>query len=264
LRAAASIGAGSAGFDLVYDPAGRIGQATLTATASRVSFQDLSALLGIDLGLKDAVGDIDLRLRGGGRSTRDALNVASGTIEISAAKGVWPQDGVAGWPAETQRLLGGGDSGVPFNCIAGRFEVSGGVANLRRLVVDTPRATLVGGGFVHLRSESWEFILAPEARDAQGAALASPLRLKGGTGHQTSGALEPGLAKLLIGGGAVPSLVGTLTQISRQTTTNACATMAPRVEGLRPGLRAQLPAPSADLRNPRRTPAQAQTPKRTP
>ena len=170
LRAAASIGAGSAGFDLVYDPAGRIGQATLTATASRVSFEDLSALLGIDLGLKDAVGDIDLRLRGGGRSTRDALNVASGVIEISAAKGVWPHDGVAGWPVETQRLLGAGDSGVPFNCIAGRFEVSGGVANLRRLVVDTPRATMVGGGFVHLRSESWEFILAPEARDAQGAA----------------------------------------------------------------------------------------------
>jgi uncharacterized protein involved in outer membrane biogenesis len=265
LRAAASIGAGSAGFDLVYDPAGRIGQATLTATASRVSFQDLSALLGVDLGLKDAVGDIDLRLRGGGRGTRDALNVASGTIEVSAAKGVWPQDGVAGWPAETQRLLGGSDSGVPFNCLAGRFEVSGGVANLRRLVVDTPRATMVGGGFVHLRSESWEFILAPEARDAQGATLASPLRLKGGTGQQTSGALEPGLAKLLIGGGAVPSLAGTLTQISRQTTANACATMAPRVEGLRPGLRAQLPVPSADLRNPRRAPAQAQNPpRRTP
>jgi uncharacterized protein involved in outer membrane biogenesis len=264
LRAAASIGAGSAGFDLVYDPAGRIGQATLTATASRVSFQDLSALLGVDLGLKDAVGDIDLRLRGGGRSTRDALNVASGTIEVSAAKGVWPQDGVAGWPAETQRLLGGGEGGVPFNCIAGRFEVSGGVANLRRLVVDTPRATLVGGGFVHLRSESWEFILAPEARDAQGAALASPLRLKGGTGQQTAGALEPGLAKLLVGGGTVPSLAGTLTSISRQSTANACATMAPRVEGIRPGLRAQLPVPSADLRNPRRAPAQAQTPKRTP
>jgi uncharacterized protein involved in outer membrane biogenesis len=265
LRAAASVGAGSTGFDLVYDPAGRIGQATLTATASRVSFEDLSALLGVDLGLKGAVGDIDLRLRGGGRGTRDALNVASGAIEFSAAKGVWPHDGVAGWPAETQRLLGDSEGGVPFNCLAGRFEVSGGVANLRRLVVDAPRATMVGGGFVHLRSESWELILAPEARDAQGVALASPLRLKGGTGQQTSGAHEPALAKLLIGGGPVPSLVGTLTQISRQTTANACATMAPRVDGMRPGLRGQLPVPSADLRSPtRRQPTQAQTPKHTP
>jgi uncharacterized protein involved in outer membrane biogenesis len=258
LRAAAAIGAGSAGFDLVYDPAGRIGSATLTATASRVSLQDLSALLGIDLGLKDAVGDIDLRLRGGGRSSRDALNVASGTIEFSAAKGVWPQDGVAGWPAETQRLLGSGDGGVPFTCIAGRFDVSRGVASLLRLVVDTPRATMVGGGYLSLRSEGWEFILAPEARDQQGVPLAVPLRLKGGTGQQTTGALDPGLAKLLVGGGAVPSLVGSINQVSRQTQANACATMAPRVDAMRPGLRAQLPVPP-DPRA-RRGGAQAQNP----
>ena len=61
----------------------------------------------------------------------------------------------------------------------------------------------------------------------------------------------------------VPSLVGSLTQISRQTTANACATMAPRVEAMRPGLRAQMPVPSADLRGgPRRPPAQAQNPPR--
>jgi hypothetical protein len=167
---------------------------------------------------------------------------------------------MAGWPSETQRLLGGSEGGVPFNCIAGRFEVSRGVANLLRLVVDTPRTTMVGGGFVHLRSESWEFIVAPEARDTQGVALATPLRLKGGTGQQTSGALDPGLAKLLVGGGAVPSLVGSLTQISRQTQANACATMAPRVDGMRPGLRGQMPVPAADLRS--RRPAPAQTPRR--
>jgi uncharacterized protein involved in outer membrane biogenesis len=254
-RAAATIGGGSAGFDLVYDPTGRIGQATLTASANRVSMEDLSALLGLDLGLRDAVGDIDLRLRGGGRTTRDALNSSSGVIDIAIAKGVWPRDSLEGWPAETQRLLGGGEGGAPFNCVAGRFDVSGGVANLRRLVIDTPRATFVGGGFVHLRSESWEMILAPEARDAAGAALASPLRLKGGSGRPVTGALEPGLGKLLIGAGVVPSLTGTFAQIARQANINACAVMAPRVEGLRPGLRAQLPVPSADLRGSGRRPA---------
>lgn len=253
-RAAATIGGGSAGFDLVYDPTGRIGQATLTASASRVSMEDLSALLGLDLGLKDAVGDIDLRLRGGGRTTRDALNSSSGVIEVALAKGQWPRDGLVGWPAETLRLLGA-EAGAPFNCLAGRFDVSGGVANLRRLVVDTPRATYVGGGFVHLRSETWEMILAPEARDTAGTALASPLRLKGGTSRPTQGALEPGLSRLLIGAGTVPSLVGTLAQIAKQPNINACALMAPRVEGLRPGLRAQLPVPSADLRGSGRRPA---------
>ena len=87
-RAAATVGGGSAGFDLVYDATGRIGQATLTATASRVSLADLTTLLGFDVGLRDAVGDIDLRLRGGGRNTRDALNSASGSVEV-AATGPW-------------------------------------------------------------------------------------------------------------------------------------------------------------------------------
>lgn len=242
-RGAASIGDGSTGFDLVYDPAGRLGMTTLTGTASRVSFEDLSALLGLDLGLKGMVGDIDLRLRGAGRAAHDALNVASGTIDISAGKGTWPRDGLAGWPVETQRLLGVNNEGVPVNCLTGSVEVKSGIANLRRLVVDTPRAVMIGGGYVSFRNEGWEFILAPEARDAHNASLASPLRIKGGTAHETTGVLEPGLAKLLIGAGTVPSLTGTFAQLARQPNANACALLAQRVDGMRPGLRAQLPTP---------------------
>jgi uncharacterized protein involved in outer membrane biogenesis len=254
LRAAASIGAGSAGFDLLYDPAGRFGNSTFTATVSHVPLEDLATLMGFDIGLKDGMAEIDVRLRGTGRSTRDGLNVANGSIDFAVDKGSWPRDGLSGWPTETQRLVGATQGGAPFNCIAGRFEVSGGVANLRRLVVDTPRSTLVGGGFLQLRSEGWEMILAPEARDAAGATLAVPLRLKGGTGRATSGALEPALAKLIIGAGAVPSLVGTFNQLARQTGSNACATMAPKVEALRPGLRAQMPTPAVEPRGGARRP----------
>ena len=43
-RAAATVGGGSAGFDLVYDPTGRIGQATLTAIGQpRVAGRSLFA-----------------------------------------------------------------------------------------------------------------------------------------------------------------------------------------------------------------------------
>jgi hypothetical protein len=249
-RAAATVGGGSAGFDLVYDPAGRIGQATLTATASRVSLADLTTLLGFDVGLRDAVGDIDLRLRGGGRNTRDALNSASGSIEVAVTKGQWPRSQFANWPGETQRLLGGGDNGVPFNCVAGRFEVSGGVANLRRLVVDTPRTTMVGGGYLSFRTEGFEFILAPEARDNPNAGLASPLRIKGGSSRETASALEPNLARLIIPAGVVQSMAGQVNQAAKQANANPCAIVAPRVEGLRPGLRAQMPVPSpADMRH---------------
>ncbi len=262
-RGAASVGSGSVGFDLVFDPTGRVGQTTLTATASKVPMGDLGALLGLDLGLKDAVGDLDLRLRGAGRSAGGALNSASGVIEFSAGKGTWPADGLAGWPAESMRLLNAGDGGAGFNCLAGRFDVSGGVANLRRLVFDTPRATWVGGGYVSLRNEGWEVIAVPEARDGPGAQLAAPLRIKGGTGRPAAGALEPGLSKLLVGGGPVPSLTAALNQAARQPNANACALMAPRVEGLRPGLRAQLPTPSGDRdRTNRRAQGQSPAPRR--
>lgn len=262
-RAAATVGGGSAGVDLVYDPAGRIGQATLTATANRVSLGELSTLLGLDLGLRDGVADIDLRLRGGGRTTRDALNSASGSIDVSMGKGLWPHSQLSNWPPETQRLLGGSDAGVPFNCIAGRFDVSGGVANLRRLVVDTPRGVLIGGGYFHLRTEGWEFILAPEARDNQNAALATPLRLKGGAGKPTASAIDPNLPKLLVGAGTVPSLVAQVSQAGRQAGANACAVLAPRVEALRPGLRAQLPVPASDIRQRASRPAQTPAPQRS-
>mgnify|MGYP003607490384 CR=1 FL=1 len=258
-RAAATIGGGSAGVDLVYDPAGRLGQTTLTATANRVSLGELSTLLGLDLGLRDGVADVDLRLRGSGRTTRDALNSASGSIDVAMGKGLWPHSQLANWPPETQRLLGGTEAGVPFNCIAGRFEVSSGVANLRRFVVDTPRGVLVGGGYFHLRTEGWEFIMAPEARDNQNASLATPMRIKGGAGKQTGSALDPNLSRLLVGGGPIPSLVAQVAQAGRQAGANACAVLAPRVEALRPGLRAQMPAPTSDARQRASRPG-AQTP----
>jgi len=239
LRAAASVGAGSAGFDLAYDPTGRIGQATLTASISKVPLADLSTLLGLNLGLQDGVADIDLRLRGGGRTTRDALNTASGSIDLAIAKGGWPRDPLANWPSDTQRLLGSNDPRVAFNCIAGRFEVTSGVAWLRRLVVDTPRATMVGGGYLQLRSEGWEFLLVPEARDAQYVTLATPVRLKGGSGRATAGVLDPAVTKLIIPG------------------------VAPRVDGLRPGLRAQLPVPTPDRQRAGRPPSHTPAPQRS-
>ena len=80
----------------------------------------------------------------------------------------------------------------------------------------------------------------------------------------TSGALEPALTKLIVPGGSVASLAAQINLASRQAGANACAVVAPRVEALRPGLRAQMPVPSAaDLRQ-RSVRPQAQTPAQKP
>ncbi|MFO1079480.1 MAG: AsmA family protein [Reyranellaceae bacterium] len=259
LRASATIGGGSAAFDLAYDPAGRLGQATLTATASKMPLGDIGRLLGFDWGMGEGLADLDLKLRGSGRTSRDALNTASGAFDITVAKGTWPREQMSGWPEESRRLLATGEA-APFNCLAGHFDVTAGVAFLRRLIVDTPRATFVGGGYVQLRNENWEFIFAPEARDAQNAGLATPLRLKGTAGAMTASALDPNLSKLIIAPGTVPSLTAQITQAARQAGANPCAVVAPRVDGLRPGLRAQLPVPPTDPRQRGGRPPQPRTP----
>jgi len=248
-RGAASIGAGSAGFDLVYDPAGRNGQATLTATASRVSLEDLSGLLGLDLGVKDAVADIDLRLRGAGRSTRKrALNVASGSVRLRGRpRETWParrHGRLAGRDAAA--LLGGNDNGVPFNCIGGRFEM-----RRRRGLSPSPRGRHVAHRDRRRRfppSPQRELGDGPGARGARCPGRATGPRRSGSRvarASRTAGALEPGLTKLIIGAGTVPSLTGTLNMIARQQGVNACATMAPRVE------RACGPACAPSCRRPR-------------
>ena len=76
--------------------------------------------------------------------------------------------------------------------------------------------------------------------------------------HVLVGDVEPALGKLLIGAGPVPSLTGTYGQIAKQQNVNACAILAPRVDGMRPGLRAQFPVPTAPERANRR----AQAPQR--
>ena len=87
--------------------------------------------------------------------------------------------------------------------------------------------------------------------------------MKGGAGRETASALEPNLAKLIIGGGPVPSLTGQVNLAAKQAGANGCASVAPRVEGLRPGLRAQLPVPSAEMRQRPGRQSQAAGPQRS-
>ena len=246
-RANATIGGGSAAVDLAYDPAGRAGVATLAASASRLPVGDIGAVLGFDWGARNALADIDLHLHGSGRSTRDALNGASGSLDVSIAKGSWPRDWFTSWPAETQQLLAPAEP-TAFNCVAGHFDVTGGVGFLRRMVVDTPRAVLIGGGYVQLRSEGWEFLFAPEARDRHDAPLTSPVRLQGSSSRITASALDPAMSRLLVPAGAVASIAGQLSQAARQSGANPCSVVASKLDSLRPGLRAQLPLPPTDRR----------------
>lgn len=256
LRPAATIGGGQAGFDLQIDVTPNNPVTTINASSSRVPLNELLTLLGLGSGFGDLAADVDLRLRGTGRSLRDAMGVATGSVEFAASQGVVAPDALTFFSPEWKKLLAFGerDSGR-INCVGGRVDINNGVVNMRRFALDAPRFTAVGGGYLHLRNEQIEVVLWPEPRETQLMQLSVPLRIKGNL-SRTSGESDLGANKLPPGvpqPARIPSLTAAITASGRVPAgaaagappPNACARVAAQIDGLRPLMRLQLPQPPA-------------------
>jgi uncharacterized protein involved in outer membrane biogenesis len=254
LRPAATIGGGQAGFDVLIDVTPNNPVTTISVTSTRVPLNEILTLLGSGTGFSDLAADIDLRLRGTGRSLRDAMGVASGSIEFAATSGVMAPDALPVFSAEWKKLLSfGGRDGGRINCVGGRADISNGVVSMRRFALDAPRVTVVGGGYLHLRNEQLEIVLWPEPREVSLMHSAIPLRIKGNLAHVTgendfgANKLPPGVPPLK----RIPSLTAAITAAGRAPTgaaagaspPNACTRVAAQIDGLRPLMRLQLPQP---------------------
>jgi uncharacterized protein involved in outer membrane biogenesis len=253
-RPAATIGEGQAGIDVQIDVTPNNPVTTINATSSRVPLNEILTLLGYGTGFSDFAADIDLRLRGTGRSLRDTMGVATGSIDFAASSGVMVPDALPVFPAEWKKLLSFGerDSGR-INCMAGRADITNGVVNVRRFVLDGPRVTAVGGGYLHLRNEQLEIVLWPEPREIALLQIAIPLRIKGNLARVTgetdisANKLPPGVPPPA----RIPSLTVAATAAGRvpagtaagAAPPNACVKVAAQLEGLRPLMRWQLPQP---------------------
>jgi hypothetical protein len=256
LRPAATIAGGQAGFDVQIDVTPNNPVTTINASSSRVPINEILTLLGFGTGFTDLAADIDLRLRGTGRSLRDAMGVATGSIEFAASSGVMAADALPVFPSQWSKLLAFGerDDGK-INCVGGRVDINNGVAHIRRFALDAPRFTAVGGGYLHLRNEQLEIVLWSEPREAALMQIAVPLRIKGNL-SRVSGEVDLGANKLPPGVPPqvrIPSLTAAITAAGRRPAgvagsaapPNACARVAAQIEGLRPLMRLQLPQPPA-------------------
>lgn len=250
LRPAATIGGGQASFDLQIDVTPNNPVTTINASSSRVPLNEILTLLGFGTGFTDLSADIDLRLRGTGRSLRDAMGVATGSVDFAASSGVMAPGALPVFPGQWSKMLAFGerDSGR-INCIGGRVDINNGVVNMRRFALDSPRFTAVGGGYLHLRNEQIEIVLWPEPRETALMQIAVPLRIKGnlarvsGEVDLNANKLPPGVPPLA----RIPSLTAAITAAGRAPAgaapPNACARVAAQIEGLRPLMRLQLPQP---------------------
>ncbi|MBV9834127.1 MAG: AsmA family protein [Alphaproteobacteria bacterium] len=253
-RPAATIGNGQAGIDVQIDVTPNTPVTTINATSSRVPLNEILTLLGVGTGFKDLAADIDLRLRGTGRSLREVMGVATGSLEFAASSGVITPDALPVFTTEWKKLLSFGDrDSGRINCVAGRADINSGVVNMRRFALDGPRVTAVGGGYLHMRNEQLEIVLWPEPRETALLHIAMPLRIKGnlarvsGENDLSANKLPPGVPPLA----RIPSLTAAATAAGRPAPgtaagaapPNACAKVAAQIEGLRPLMRLQLPQP---------------------
>lgn len=254
LRPTATIGSGQLGVEAQIDASGAEPVLTLGATASKVPLEDMMLLLGISAGVKGAAIDMELKLRGSGRSLRESLWLAAGNLDFVIGSAQITRDVAHLLTPEWIRMLGLGDRPATLNCAAGKVEFGGrpdgerGAANIRKLVLDAPRFTAIGGGYIHLRNEQLGLLLWPEPRDLTLMGTAVPLRLKGSLAQAMA---ESDAAAAPSAGGVVPgttvaSLTAAITIAGRAAgagSPNACSIVLGRLDSLRPNLRAQLPPP---------------------
>ncbi|WP_178133565.1 AsmA family protein [Vineibacter terrae] len=268
LRPAVTIGTGQLGIDAQIDASGAGPVLILTASTSKVPLEELLTLLGVSAGMKGGLIDMELKLRGSGRSLRESLGLAVGSMDFVIGSTQVTKDVAHLLTPEWIRMLNLGDRPATLNCAAGKVEFGGrpegerGAANIRKLVLDTPRFTAIGGGYIQLRNEQLGLLMWPEPRELALMSIALPLRLKGTLAQASA---ESDAAAARSAGGVVPgtrvaSLTAAITTAARtagQSGLNACATVLARLDSLRPGLRSQLPPPPAvapEYRPPRPTP----------
>ncbi|MCW5746848.1 MAG: AsmA family protein [Alphaproteobacteria bacterium] len=268
VRPAVTVGTGQIGADALLDASGAGPVLTLSATTTKLPLDSLLALLGISSGLKGGIVDLELKFRGAGRNLRESLGLAIGNLDFVIGASEITAEAAHLLTPEWSRMLGLGTRPATLNCAAGRIEFGGrpegerGAANVRKLVLDMPRFTAVGGGYIHLRNEQVNLLMWPEPRDLALMGIALPLRWKGTLAHasaETDSAATRGAAGVPAGARVI-SLTAAITAAGRNTAAgglNPCASVAARLESLRPGLRALMPQPTPvppEYRPPRASP----------
>jgi uncharacterized protein involved in outer membrane biogenesis len=251
VRPVATIGSGQIGLEAQIDASGSAPVLTLSATASKLPLDALFALLDVGSGVKGATVDLEMRLRGSGRSLRESLGLAVGNLDFVLGKAEITREAAHLFTSEWTRMLGLGDKPAVLNCAAGRIEFGGrpegerGAANIRKLVLDAPRFTAIGGGYIQMRNEQVGLLMWPEPRELALLTIALPLRWTG-TLDKASAETDTSAIMKVPAGQRVASLTAAITAAGRTPGgLNPCAAVLARLERLRPNLRAQLPRPPA-------------------
>ncbi|NKB49550.1 MAG: AsmA family protein [Alphaproteobacteria bacterium] len=156
------------------------------ATALQLSSReaDIGRLLAriFDDEFVHGIGGMDLAINGRGWTLAEIVGSSSGHLRVLMEGGevkTGSLDLLVGGLSELLPGLGSGNAGwTAINCVAGDFDLQGGVATSRVALLDSEVLRLVGKGQIDLSHDTLEFYVSPSAKSVT-LNVAVPVNLTG-------------------------------------------------------------------------------------
>lgn len=127
--------------------------------------------------------ELDVQLKGTGRSPHEIASTATGAIGLTGGKGFIRQKGIKFLDQGLLRQLTpwakeAGDR-TNINCFVSHFDVSEGVADARALLLDAEFLSVAGKGTIDLGEETLNLTLTPRPKEVRLLDLAVPVAVTG-------------------------------------------------------------------------------------
>ena len=177
--------------------------------------------------------DLDLDLKGKGRSVAAIMGVLSGKTVLVMGKGkihnAYIETVGADFSSGISRLLNPSKEARDYteiNCLVSRFDIKNGMATASAMVMDTPNMSVAGEGVVNLKTEELDIALMPSPKKGVGgvsislAELTKTLKLGGTLAHPALGIDAAGTSLALgkaIGGVVLFGPAGVLASLASET-----------------------------------------------
>jgi hypothetical protein len=157
----------------------------LQVKGANIASAQLLTAAGISDVLSTGAVNLNLAIKGPARSEHDLMAGLSGNLHFATGAGTLRNSFAEFLLADLTKVIafGGTADATRVNCIAGHFDIVGGIAQTNSLVMDTPGAAVLGAGEINLGAETLHMRVDSKSKQVSLAALAVPMLITGSLRH---------------------------------------------------------------------------------